>query len=120
MRCRKKKMTRMEVEDCFKRGCSVELRYGVDEFEYDSMATMTRDPDEIVTEDIPWTGTFHSVNREFRCPCIRWKVNGQWFAAAIPVKLRLLENTYELDYDEMELELRKLIEESKEKRNDNA
>ena len=101
---------------------SVCKRLGVEAFEADWMATESRPADETkLNESCFIMGKPQFQEVEFRCPIVRWKLNGEWYGGAVP--LVLVERhesdmfsssiTWEMDVPAMELELRKMIEESR-------
>ena len=58
---------------------------------------------------------------EFRCPVARWKVDGKKFTGAVPLRFREIKQsnvfgsstTWELDEEEMRVELVKMVQDSR-------
>lgn len=97
-------------------------RLGVDDFEFDYMATERHN---LVESYMNETGLFLFLPKyekvEFRCPVVRWKIEGQWFSAAIPLTVVQHEEstftgytkTWHMDHPAMEKTLMDMIEESR-------
>jgi hypothetical protein len=101
------------------------IRLGVEDFECLDDIEMTRDPDA-VTESLYhkkflWIDEKNKEEQKFYSPVFKWKVNGEWFQGAVPIKLttRVEHNFFsshyyaEEDWVLMEAELIKMIERSK-------
>ncbi len=97
------------------------LRLGVEDFKVDEEATLIRGHSLIETNVMRFFNKRTETDRYFYDTVVKWKVNGEWFKAVIPVKTRTKEEhgflfsfeTVEEDHNAMEEELIRLIEESK-------
>ena len=98
------------------------LKYGVEAFEYDYMTTEMRPVDKTaLNESYFFMGQPQFKEVEFRCPVVRWQINGLKFSGAVPIHLVAnheanlfgSSKTWHMDDAAMEDELLKMIDKSK-------
>ena len=91
-------------------------KYNVENFYYDDLATMMRGEEESLVN------MYGKQAAQYRAPVVRWKIDGKWYAGAVPLVLEEVDHrhwllgdwtTLETNTFAMEQELIHMIEESR-------